>query len=183
MQRIVSSCAVVLVRGCALLYLPVKGVFCACRDDRLAWVSALAGQKLQLSGKGATYNDQSAAITRPLVGGNGQVAPPVAAAAKLLEDLKKKDAMGDPSCQRILVALQKEMRGVDATMHEKDRQIQQLMEERRQLQTELVTESQRLDHLVCIAASPAVQAPLSASRVANAGIASFCCSYCALNTS
>lgn len=64
--------------------------------------------------------------------------------------------MGDPSCQRLLFALQKEMRDVDAALHEKDRQIQQLMDERRQLQTELVTESQRLDILVRCCASPSV---------------------------
>lgn len=128
--------------------------FCRYRDDRLAWVSALAGQKLQISAKGATYQDQSALLSKHLLGGSGRVSPPVASAAKLLEDLKKKDAMVDPSCQRIVVALQKEIRDADAALQEKDKQIQQLMDERRQLQTELVTESQRLDHLVRCAVCP-----------------------------
>jgi hypothetical protein len=120
-----------------------------CRDDRLAWVSALAGQKLRISGQGPKYQDQSAALVKRLgFASNGQEASPLTNAAKLLEDLKKKDAMGDPSCLRILVALQKQVRDAAATMQEKNHQIQHLMDERRQLQTELVTESQRLEYLV-----------------------------------
>jgi hypothetical protein len=120
-----------------------------CRDDRLAWVSALAGQKLQIAGKGPAYNDQSTALVKRLgIASNGQAPFPLTNAAKLLEDLKKKDAMADPSCQRILTALQKQIRDADAMMQEKNHQIQHLMDERRQLQTELVTESQRLENLV-----------------------------------
>jgi polyhydroxyalkanoate synthesis regulator phasin len=121
----------------------------ACRDDRLAWVSALAAQKLCGSSKataGATA-EHSVPLSKALLAANG-AASPVAAAAKLVEDLKKKDGMADTSCQRLLVALQKQIRDTQAMMREKDKQIQHLMDERRQLQTELVTESQRLDRLV-----------------------------------
>lgn len=51
---------------------------------------------------------------------------------------------------RLIAALQKQVRHVAAVVEERDSQIRQLMDERRQLQTELVAESQRLDGLeVC----------------------------------
>eukprot|EP00892_Ulva_mutabilis_P011780 jgi/Ulvmu1/8975/UM005_0066.1 len=119
-------------------------------DDRLAWMTALTHARVPRLGFGTIVDASSMSngITSVLPTNGTTSEPAVAAIAQTVGDLQKHaETASDPASLRLVAALQKQVRQVAAVLEERDSQIRQLMDERRQLQTELVAESQHLDGL------------------------------------
>lgn len=131
----------------------------SCRDDRLAWMTALTRARIPSAGFGRAATEclpfSNGGVTQVLPTNGTTSEPAVAALAQTAADLQARfDATSDSPSMRLVTALQKQVRHVAAVVEERDSQIRQLMDERRQLQTELVAESQRLDGLEVRSASP-----------------------------
>lgn len=123
----------------------------SCRDDRIAWMTALTHARLPGSNLAAFPVDSSQianGVTAVLPTNGTTSEPAVAALANTVTDLQTcADVALQPATLRLMATLQQQLRQVAAVLEEREDQIRQLMDERRQLQTELVAESQGLDGL------------------------------------
>lgn len=123
-----------------------------CRDDRLAWMTALTHARtpslgLVLAGADSLpFHNGARTDVLPTNGTTSE--PTIAALAKTAAELQaRSDAVIDAPSRRLIAALQQQVRQVAVAVEDRDSQIRQLLDEGRQLQTALVAESQLLDGL------------------------------------
>jgi hypothetical protein len=129
-----------------------------CRDDRIAWISALSSMKVEQSARGSAY---SALDTVMLRANSGFLESNVAlhkvvgmknihhAEQRLkdtLAELQRSDGLSAPGAAKVeaeFASTKLMVASLAESLQQRDEQIHQLLEERRQLQTEMVTGSQQ----------------------------------------